>query len=216
MRRRSRALRLLLFPIALVTIETSAAAALQRPVAPVYPAAEWERIAPESLGFSPEGLAAARARLAASASTGLMAVAGGRVVFEYGDVSTTSSVASVRKSILSMLYGIGVQRGAIDLDATLAALGIDEIGGLTPAERQARVRDLLTSRSGVYHAAANEGDDLAHAPARGSQRPGAYFLYSNWDFNALGTIFEQRTRESVYDAFARDIATPIGLQDFRR
>ena len=213
---RSRASRLVLLPLALVAVAASSAAVAQPPRAPVYPGGAWERVAPESVGFSPAGLAAARARLATSASTGLMAVAGGRVVFEYGDVDTASHVASVRKSILSMLYGIHVQRGAIDLDATLAALGIDDHGGLTDAERRARVLDLLTARSGVYHPAANEGDDLAHAPARGSRPPGTYFLYSNWDFNALGTIFERTTRQSIYDAFQRDVATPIGLQDFRR
>jgi hypothetical protein len=145
-----------------------------------------------------------------------MASVGGRVVFEYGDIDTVSYVASVRKSLMSMLYGIHVERGEIDLDATLAQLGIDDRGGLTAAERQARVSDILTARSGVFHAAANEGDDLARAPERGSQPPGTYFLYNNWDFNVLGTVFEQSTRQSIYDAFQRDIAVPIGLQDFRR
>ena len=28
-------------------------------------------------------------------------------------------------------------------------------------------------------------------PERGSQRPGTYMLYSNWDFNAAGAVFEQ-------------------------
>jgi hypothetical protein len=116
-----------------------------------------------------------------------MAIVGGRVVFEYGNIDTVSYVASVRKSILSMLYGVHVQRGQIDLDATLTTLGIDDRGSLTAMERQARVRDLLTARSGVFHSAANDGDDLARAPARGTQRPGTYFLYNNWDFNVLGT-----------------------------
>jgi CubicO group peptidase (beta-lactamase class C family) len=213
---RPRALGWVLLSLALVAIDTSSAVVAQPRGAPVYPGKAWEQVAPESLGFSSAGLAAAHARLATTASTGLMAVVGGRVVFAYGDVDTVSYVASVRKSLLSMLYGVHVQRGAIDLDATLAQLGIDDRGDLTDVERQARVRDLLTARSGVFHPAANEGDDLAHAPPRGSQPPGTFFLYSNWDFNALGTIFEAATRQSIYDAFQRDLATPIGLQDFRR
>ena len=40
-------------------------------------------------------------------------------------------------------------------------MGIDEIGGLTEEEKQATVRDLLTARSGIYHPASNDGDDLA-------------------------------------------------------
>ncbi len=204
-----------IFPITLIAAGARAAAAQPQRV-PAFPGAAWERIAPESLGFSVPGLATVRARLAATASTGLIAIVGGRVVFEYGNIDTVSYVASVRKSIMSMLYGIHVGRGEINLDATLAQLGIDDRGGLTTGERQAKVRDLLTARSGVFHPAANEGDDLARAPVRGSQPPGTYFLYNNWDFNVLGTIFEQSTRQSIYDAFQQDLATPLGLQDFRR
>ena len=183
----------------------------------VFPAAEWQRVAaPESLGYSSTGLAEARAKLGTMQTTGLMAVVGGRVILEYGDVDTVSYLASARKSVLSMLFGIYKGRGVIDLEQTLEQLRIDDLGGLTRAERQAKVRDLLSARSGVYHAASNPGDDLARAPARGSQKPRAYYLYSNWDFNALGTIFEQTTRRSIYDALQRDIAEPIGMQDFRR
>ena len=45
--------------------------------------------------------------------------------------------------------------------------------------------------------------------------PGSYFLYNNWDFNALGTIYEQETGRDFYRAFEEDIAEPIGLRDFR-
>ena len=183
----------------------------------VFPGREWERLpAPESAGYSSAALAAARAELATMATTGLVAVVGGRILFEYGDIDTVSYLASVRKSVLSMLYGIHIERGAIDLDLTLEQLGIDDVQGLTPAEKQARVRHLLSARSGIYHPASNDGDDLASAPPRGSQRAGAYYLYSNWDFNALGTIFEQLTRQSIYDALQRDIVQPIGMQDFTR
>jgi CubicO group peptidase (beta-lactamase class C family) len=202
--------------LSLIAIALSHPAMTHAQNTPIYPGKTWMKVAPESVGFASTGLAAVRARLASTPSTGLIAVVGGRVIFEYGDTDTVSYVASVRKSILSMLYGIHVKRGEIDLDATLASLGIDDRGSLTDAERQARVRDLLTARSGVFHPAANEGDDLPRAPTRGSQLPGKYFLYNNWDFNALGTIFEQSTRQSIFDAFQRDIATPVGLEEFRR
>jgi CubicO group peptidase (beta-lactamase class C family) len=85
---------------------------------------------------------------------------------------------------------------------------------LLAVERSASIRDLLTARSGVYHKAANEGDASDRAPARGSVKPGSYFLYNNWDFNALGTIYERETGRDFYRAFAEDIAGPAGLQDF--
>ena len=182
----------------------------------VFPAKRWERVVPESVGFSSPALALARAKLERTAATGLLAVVGGQVMFEYGDIDTVSSVASVRKSILSMLIGRYVQQGSIKLDDTLDELHISDVGGLSPAEKQATVRDLLTARSGIYHAAANLGDDLASAPPRGSQSPGAFFLYNNWDFNALGTIFEQLTGRSIYDALQHDLAEPIQMEDYRR
>jgi len=107
-----------------------------------------------------------------------------------------------------------VANGTIDLDRTLADLGIDDVGGLLPIERQAKLRDLLAARSGVYHAAANGGDDAAAAPPRGSHVPGTYFLYNNWDFNAAGTAFEHLTGRDIYHAFADDLATPLQLEDF--
>jgi CubicO group peptidase (beta-lactamase class C family) len=143
-----------------------------------------------------------------------MAVQDGKVLFSYGPTDLVSILFSARKSILAMLYGKYVEDGTIDLEKTLADLGIDDLGGLLPIERQAKLRHLMTARSGVYHLAANSGDDLAFAPPRGSQVPGSYFLYNNWDFNAAGTAFESLTKRSIYSAFAGDFANPLQLEDF--
>jgi len=183
----------------------------------VYPALEWERLEkPESAGWTAADLDAVRAKLQTLPTSGFVAVAGGRVLMDYGDVTVVSYLASVRKSILAMLYGNYVASGKVQLDRTLADIGIDDIGGLTAEEKEATVRDLLTARSGVYHAASNAGDDLASAPPRGSQKHGTYYLYSNWDFNALGTIFEKETGRDIYDALESDLAKPLGMQDFNR
>ena len=168
------------------------------------------------MGWSAAGLDSVRARLATLPSTGFVAVVGGRVLYEYGDVRAVSYLASVRKSILSMLFGNYVASGKVRLDRTLAEIGIDDLGGLSAAEKEATVRDLLSARSGVFHPASNSGDDLASAPPRGSQRHGTYHLYSNWDFNAVGTIFERETGRTIYDALETDLARPIGMQDFDR
>lgn len=78
------------------------------------------------------------------------------------------------------------------------------------------LRDLITARSGVYHPASNSGDSTASAPPRGSQRPGAYYLYNNWDFNAAGAVFENLTGRDIYDVLETDLAKPIGMEDFDR
>jgi CubicO group peptidase (beta-lactamase class C family) len=182
-----------------------------------YPVPEWRSIAsPETVGWTQADLDAVRARLEKLPTTGFIAVVGGRTLLQYGDVQAVSYLASVRKSVLAILFGNYVASGKVRLNKTLAALDIDDIGGLTPGEKQATIKDLLTARSGVYHPASNAGDDLASAPPRGSQQPGAYYLYSNWDFNALGTIFEKETGRDIYDALESDLARPLGMQDFDR
>ena len=96
-----------------------------------------------------------------------MVVHHGAVVAEWGDTSARTPLASVRKSLLSALIGIAVERGEIDLSQPIGALGIDDNEpSLTAEEKSATVRDLLMSRSGIYHAALYEtpGDGGA-APA---------------------------------------------------
>ena len=195
----------------------SAAPASSSASAAVYPARSWERIGrPEDAGFSSARLAEVLKRADSLGTTGMMVVVGGRVLLEHGDVEEVSYLASVRKSILSMLYGNYVANGTVRLDKSLAQMGIDDRLGLTDAEKRATIHDLLSARSGIYHPASNSGDDLASAPPRGSQPPGAYMLYSNWDFNAVGTIFAQETGRAIYDALESDLARPLGLQDFDR
>ena len=87
---------------------------------------------------------------------------------------------------------------------------------MTTEERQARIVDLLRARSGVYHAADFETDfQRKGRPARGSHPPGTFWFYNNWDFNALGTIFEKKTGLKIGDAFYKRIAVPIGMEDFK-
>ncbi|GAB7089504.1 serine hydrolase domain-containing protein [Marinifilum fragile] len=149
-------------------------------------------------------------------TTGLVVIVDGKILFDYGDIDELSYIASCRKSILSMIYGKYVENNTINLDETLEELEFDDIQGLLPIEKKATVRNLITARSGIYHPASNEGSDNKNNPGRGSMKPGTYFLYNNWDFNAAGAIFEQQTGLNIYDAFKKDIAIPIQMQDFER
>ena len=175
-----------------------------------FPEAEWLRF-PASERSQSTALAGV---LRGGATTGCLVIQSGRVLFEYGDVRETSYIASARKSLVSMLFGKYVANGTVPLGKTLRALGIDDIDGLLPSELDATVGDLLAARSGVYHPAANLGDASNRAPKRGSVRHGTYFLYNNWDFNALGTILERVTSSGLYELFTADVARPIGLQDW--
>jgi CubicO group peptidase (beta-lactamase class C family) len=203
--------------VAVVTLVHVPAAITGQPAAAVFPGASWERIAsPEASGFSRAKLDAAAAHARQLATTSFVAVVDGRILVDYGDATHLSYIASVRKSVLAMLYGNYVDRGVVRLDKTLKDLKITDVGGLSDQELEATVADLLGARSGVYHPASYSGDDLASAPPRGSQKHGTYYLYSNWDFNVLGTIFEQETGRNIYDALESDLARPVGMQDFDR
>jgi len=148
-------------------------------------------------------------------TTGLMVVVNGKTLFEYGDIEELSYIASCRKSLLSMMFGKYVKNGTIDLDLTLEELDVNDVNGLLPIERQATIRELITARSGIYHPRSNDGDDTKYAPERGSVKPGTYFLYNNWDFNAAGGIFEKLTNKDIYETFKHDVAIPIQMQDFK-
>ena len=152
--------------------------------------------------------------LEALPTTAFLVLDQGQVVLDHGATTTPGYLASARKSVLSALYGPAVANGTVRLDATLGELGIDDIGGLLPQERLATVRDLLTSSSGVYHPPATVAGPEEDAPARGTRPPGALFHYNNWDFNALGTVFERCTGRSVFAALAEDLAAPLGFEDF--
>ena len=132
-----------------------------------------------------------------------MAVQCGHLVDAWGDSSKTMTTFSVRKSLISALFGIYAAEGKIDLNETLEQAGIDDLPSpLTKEERQARVIDLLRARSGVYHAASFETDfQRKIRPPRGSHAPGRFWFYNNWDFNVLNTIFEKKTGLKIGDAF---------------
>jgi len=181
--------------------------------ATIFPGVEWESVAATSATCK-QGQTELDNYLQKQATTALLAIKDGRILYSYGRTEVPGIIESQRKSILSMLYGKYVADGTVNLEQTLEAANIDDVGGLLPTEKQARVRDLLTARSGVFHAAANSGDDLANAPARGAHAPGSYFLYNNWDFNAAGTVLENATQKSIYQLFDEDIAQSLQLQDY--
>lgn len=202
--------------LVLATISTGVPAEVQ--AQPSFPGSDWTVATdPDELGWSSERLRAAKRYSDSIGSAAVMIIQRGIVVHQWGDVTRPMDVFSVRKSLLSALIGVAVGRGQIDTSSTLEHLGIDdEPPSLTAAEKTARVVDLLTSRSGVYHPAAYETPAMERErPARGSHTPGTFFYYNNWDFNALGSIYESAAGSSVFDAFEREVASRIGMQDLR-
>ena len=211
--------RLFLSLVALTLVLTGCGQPSASPAATpeVYPGATWQCVEePKDLGWSSEKLAAAQEYAEKMGTAAVMIVDDGVVVDAWGDIERNYQCHSMRKSLISALYGIYVADGKIDTSRTLKELGIDDYTPLTETEKQASVADLLKARSGVYIPAAGEAPSMkALRPERGSHLPGTFWYYNNWDFNALGTIFDQETgEESIYQAFKTRVADPIGMQDY--
>jgi CubicO group peptidase (beta-lactamase class C family) len=179
----------------------------------VVPAAAWEQTSPESVGYSSAKLEALRAWVKTQDTSSMVVVVQGRIIFSYGDISHASNVASVRKSVLGMLYGKYLLDNTIDLDKTVVQLGLEDKDPFLPIEAKASLVQLLASRSGIYLPTSN-GDQKRVLPPRGSEFPGSHYFYNNWDFDAAGVAFEKQTGKDIYQALQSDLAGPIGMQDY--
>jgi hypothetical protein len=181
------------------------------------PNPKWGRLlSPGEAGWSPEKLNAVKAYAESAKTDALLVIFNGLVILDYGRYEKRLDLHSVRKSLMSVMFGIYHDMGLIDLSKTLGELGIDDIGGLTEAEKSATVEDLLTSRSGVYHTAAYETKGMVEwRPDRGAYQAREHWFYNNWDFNALATIFNKTNREDFFSAFASKIAVPLEMEQFR-
>lgn len=144
----------------------------------------------------------------------------GQVVTTIGSQDVPLPVNSIRKSIISALFGRVIEVGAITLNSTLSALGIDDSPALSKLESSATVEHLLTATSGIYLPLAFESsyDIFRNMPAswpdRGSAAPGTQFHYNNWDFNVLGEIYERVTETPLFVAVDHLLAKPLGFRDW--
>ena len=88
----------------------------------------WEQIDdPSSVGWSLEKLNQAYEYSKNIQTESVMIIYQGKVLYYWGDIEKKIWTHSCRKSFISALYGIYVEEGDIDLNKTMADLGIDDI-----------------------------------------------------------------------------------------
>lgn len=205
----------LLLALLLVEASTGGVSGQSRPEP--GPSGAWRHYeSPADAGWDDSALARARAFAVSAGADAVLLVHQGKVVVAWGEVTRPFTTYSVRKSLAGLLIGQAVDAGRLHLDASLAALDIDDDPPLTATERTATVRQLLQARSGIYHAAAREPPAMkARRPARGSHAPGAHWFYNNWDFNAVASVYGRATGEDLVSAFGSRLATPLGFEDFK-
>jgi hypothetical protein len=73
------------------------------------------------VGYSTARLQALRGWLQSPDTTAMMVSVGGRSLFENGDLTHQSHLASVRKSVLAILYGKYVESGKSQLDKMIGS-----------------------------------------------------------------------------------------------
>ena len=178
------------------------------------PGEHWMRFkTPEQAGWSSEQLEKVCRN---SNANSIVLVHKGKIVYAYGDYCRRIKCHSMRKSFLSALYGIYINRRIIDTAATIGSLNITDITPLISSEKDAQVIDLLKARSGIYLPSGQESIDMKKSrPQRGSHPHGTFWYYNNWDFNVLGTIFRRKTNKDIFEAFKENIADPLHMEDFR-
>ena len=190
----------------------------QSPLIDVSSSASVSNLYAPATGWSVEKLDTAKNYANEIGSAAIVILHNDTLVAEWGNTNKKINSHSIRKSLLSALYGIAIDNSQLDISMDLLALGLDdENPRLDTIEKSATVQQLLQSRSGIYHPAAYETPQAVNTrPTRGSHLPGQYWYYNNWDFNALATIFENHTQLSIGQAFDDWIAKPIGLSDYRK
>ena len=170
----------------------------------------------EEAGFSSDKLRSVVDLYEKNGASALMVVFDGNVLLSKGDITRRYDCHSIRKSLISALYGMYGAQGRINIHKTLKELGIDDTMKLTEEEQSATIQDLLKARSGVYIPAFGEAQSMKdYRPARGSHPPNTFFYYNNWDFNVLGWIFQKETGVGLFEAFNESLAKPLGMEDFR-
>lgn len=183
----------------------------------LYPGENWVKVdKPEDLGYSTAKLKEAEAYANTIHTAATTIIVDGKILYEWGEVKKKYMTHSIRKSFLSALYGNYVENGLINLDQTMADLGINDEPPLSEEELKATLRDCLKARSAIYHPALYESQGMKDLkPERHSMRAGTHWYYNNWDFNASGTLFEKLTGKKIFESIEKEIAEPIGMEDFK-
>jgi hypothetical protein len=181
-----------------------------------YPGKHWSVAeSPEAMGYSSKQLMAAREYSNSINTSAVVIIVDGLILDQWGEVECKFMTHSLRKSALSAMFGKYVVNGTIDIDMTLGELNIDDEPPLTDLEKTATLRDCLKARSGIYHDALYESQTMKDLKPTGFEvKPGTFWYYNNWDFNVLGSIFEQLSGKTIFDALEEDIAIPIGMEHF--
>lgn len=142
--------------------------------------------------------------------------------------TTRLNVASVTKSVMALLVGIAIERGAIaSVDEPLSAFFPEHAQGPNAAALQrVTLRHLLTLSPGFDRGALDANSDypdfvqrffapglLAHALGRRlAQEPGSRFYYSNIDSHLVAEALARRVKMPLAEFAQAELFRPLGIE----
>lgn len=180
----------------------------------VFPGEKWLTIKPEKVGFSSEKLEIAKEKFETSGGISTVIISRGYLIADWGETNKNFDCRSIRKSLINSVYGIYSEKGKLNIGMSLADININDKNKLTKNELETEIQYLLSSSSGIYLPAAFENKAYRNKPARNTFKPGEKFIYNNWDFNILSTIFNKLTNKDIFIAFDEHIAKPLQMEHF--
>ncbi len=188
------------------------------------PGADWDVVAPETVGLDP----AALQQIATTAETGksncLVVVRDGKIAGEWyfrgTNAETTQNVYSMTKSVASTLVGIAQDDGDLDINDP-ASTWITEWKG-TPSDA-VKVRDILSNDSGREWSLAIDYVQLLQAQDRTAfaigltqaEAPGTVWAYNNSAIQTLQRVVQQATGTPVVDFAQQRLFAPLGMTNTR-
>jgi CubicO group peptidase (beta-lactamase class C family) len=183
----------------------SAAAPGDRPP-PYFPPAQgdWETADPAAVGWDPVALERALDFAGRRRSTAVVALQDGRIVAERywagADAATVRGVASVQKSVTSVLVGIACGAGSLQVGSTVTdVLGAGWSRASAPHERAVTVEHLMCMTSGL-------GEQLeAVSP------PGRRWDYVNTPYHQLHPVLSRATGVPLEDYADQVLFGPLGI-----
>ncbi|HKZ26164.1 MAG TPA: serine hydrolase, partial [Acidimicrobiia bacterium] len=188
---------------------------------------EWETAAPGDVGLDEAVLEEAAANAALSGDiASLLVVRDGKLVFERyfngSDASQANNVHSLSKSILSLLTGLAIDDGTLELDSTIGELLPSELVG---EHGDLTVENLLTMSGGLELSEQDEAHyewEPSDEPGEPSfvravlerpsvTPPGSEFAYSTGLTQVLAAAVTEATGQSLCTFAAERLFGPLGI-----
>jgi CubicO group peptidase (beta-lactamase class C family) len=179
-------------------------------------AVPWETAAPGDVGLDPEMLEAGAEDVALSKSVAsLLVVRHGELVLERyfngSAASQANTLASLQKSILSLLTGAAIDDGYLEIDTPISEILPAE---LMPRDDGLTVRHLLTMSGGLEWDEGVDSDELDVVATLGRDRvapPGEDFAYNTGLTHVLSAVLTEATGRSTCDYAREKLFEPLGV-----